>query len=62
MEKSPKHAPVAPELAVASYDFNALHDALAKGKTAEQAAAAALIEPKPAPAPAKGQGEPNPSE
>ncbi len=42
---------VAPVLPPQSIDFNAMHDAIAKGATAEEAVAAGTGEPVPAPEP-----------
>lgn len=41
----PTVAPVAPQQAAASYDFNALHDAIKRGEDADKAAEQALILP-----------------
>lgn len=57
MAKQPEPLAVAPNMPATSIDFNALHDAVSKGKTAEEAVAAAdltppvVAAPEPAPEP-----------
>lgn len=54
MARKPDVLAVAPALPSGSVDFNAFHDAIARGATAEQAIAAGAgnkPEPKPAPEP-----------
>lgn len=48
MARKPEVLAVAPALPSGSVDFNAFHDAIAKGATAEEAAAAGAGKPVPA--------------